>query len=36
LIILMNVVSWCVTFSEALLLAQKCGARKSYSPVRAL
>jgi hypothetical protein len=36
LVILMDVVSGCVTFSEAPCLVRKCGTRRSDSPVRAL
>jgi hypothetical protein len=32
----MDVVSGCITFSEAPRLARKCGTRMSDSPVRAL
>jgi hypothetical protein len=36
LVILADVVSGCITFSEAPCLAQKCGTHKSDSHVRAL
>jgi hypothetical protein len=36
MVILPNVVSGCITFSEAPRLAQKCGTRRSDSLVRAL
>jgi hypothetical protein len=36
LVILTDVVSKCITFSEAPRLAQKCGTHWSDSPVRAL
>jgi hypothetical protein len=36
LVILADVVSGCITFSDASRLVQKCGTRRSDSPVRAL
>jgi hypothetical protein len=36
LVILADVVSECITFSEAPRLARKCGTHRSDSPVRAL
>jgi hypothetical protein len=36
LVILADMVSKCITFSEAPCLAEKCGTRRSDSPVRAL
>jgi hypothetical protein len=36
LVILVDVVSRCITFSEAPDLARKCGNRRSDSPVMAL
>jgi hypothetical protein len=36
LVILMDKVSWCITFHEATCLAQKCGTHRSDGPVRAL
>jgi hypothetical protein len=36
MVILADVVSGCITFSEAPCLAQKCGIHRCDSPVRAL
>jgi hypothetical protein len=36
MVILADMVSGCVTFSEAPRLARKCGTHRSDSPVRAL
>jgi hypothetical protein len=36
MVIVTDVVSRCITFSEAPCLAWKCGTRRSDSPVRAL
>jgi hypothetical protein len=36
LVVVADVVSGCITFSEAPLLARKCGAQRSDSPVRTL
>jgi hypothetical protein len=36
LVILAEVVSGCITFSEAPRLAWKCGTHRSDSPIRAL
>jgi hypothetical protein len=36
LVILMDMVSGCITFSNAPRLAQKCGTHRSDNPVRAL
>jgi hypothetical protein len=36
MVILTDVVSECITFSEAPHLAWKCGTRMSDSPIRAL
>jgi hypothetical protein len=36
LVILVDMVSGCITFSEAPRLARKCGTQRSDSPVRAL
>jgi hypothetical protein len=36
LVIVMDVVSVCITFSEAPHLARKCSTRRSDSPIRAL
>jgi hypothetical protein len=36
LVILVDMVSGCITFSESPCLARKCGTHKSDSPIRAL
>jgi hypothetical protein len=36
LVILVDMVSGCITFSEASRLAQKCGTHRSDSPVSAV
>jgi hypothetical protein len=36
LVILVNVISGCITFSEAPHLAWKCGTYRSDNPIRAL